>query len=229
MLVSPGDVIADRFEIERHVGAGGMGAVYRAHDRETGGLVAIKLVNCADASTRARFEREAQALAELVHPAIVGYRAHGESDDRLFLAMEWLDGEDLGTRLEVSRLTVADAIACVAQAATALGVAHARGVVHRDVKPSNLFLVDWQPDRIKLLDFGVARFLELDALTRTGSLVGTPLYMAPEQLTGRAIDARTDVFALGAVMFHVLTGRPPFPARSLPELVASVTGSDEAA
>jgi tetratricopeptide (TPR) repeat protein len=229
VFATPGELIADRFEIDRHVGSGGMGVVYRALDRKTAGVAAVKLVRAGDAQVTARFEREARALAELAHPNIVQYIAHGETPDgSLYLAMEWLDGEDLATRLQVARLSIADTIALIEQAAAALGAAHARGIVHRDVKPSNLFLVEWRPERAKLLDFGVARLGDMTSLTRTGALIGTPQYMAPEQVTGREIDARTDVFALGAVMFHALTGRPPFPARSLPELVAQLIAPDEA-
>jgi hypothetical protein len=229
VLVTPGEVVGGRFEIERHVGAGGMGAIYRARDKLADRYVAVKIAHGSDPHVAARFAREAQALADLIHPAIVGYIAHGQvHGGALYLAMEWLDGEDLGTRLEVSRLSCTEAVACMQQAATALGIAHAKGIVHRDVKPSNLFLVDLRADSVKLLDFGVARFTDLDALTRTGALVGTPLYMSPEQVTGEAITARSDVFALGAVMFHCVTGRPPFLARNLPELVSKLVGPDEA-
>jgi tetratricopeptide (TPR) repeat protein len=206
-----------------------MGAIYRARDQQDDRLVALKLVNALDAQSIERFEREAKALVDLSHPSIVEYRAHGRMNDTtLYLAMEWLEGEDLASRLGVARLSCSEAVECMKQVAVALAVAHARGVVHRDVKPSNLFLVDLSPSNVKLLDFGVARFLGLDALTGTGTLVGTPLYMSPEQVTGADITPRSDVFALGAVMFHCVTGRPPFLAKNLPELVSKLITADEA-
>jgi tetratricopeptide (TPR) repeat protein/predicted Ser/Thr protein kinase len=222
-------LIAERFEIERQIGAGGMGTVYRARDRARASAAAVKVVRSSDAHVVERFAREARILEQLAHPTIVGYITHGKTPDgALFLAMEWLEGEDLGTRLDAGKLTAAETLACASQIAGALAIAHARGIVHRDLKPTNVFLVAGQPQQAKLLDFGIARIAELDALTRTGALVGTPLYMAPEQVNGGEIDARTDVFALGAVMFHCLSGRPPFPAKNLPELVGKLACADEA-
>ncbi|HEU0034286.1 MAG TPA: protein kinase [Kofleriaceae bacterium] len=227
--MNQGDVIDGRFELECRAGSGGMGTVFRARDRQRDALVAVKIVRAGDAGAAARFAREANALAELRHDGIVGYLAHGTlPDGGLYLAMEWLDGEDLAARLEVSTLSIAETLAVGARAAAALALAHDRGIVHRDVKPSNLFLVEWQCDRVKLLDFGVARIAELDALTTTGMVIGTPLFMAPEQAFGRSIDARADVFALGAVLFRCLTGRGPFPASTIVELSAQLASPAEA-
>ncbi|HEX5060368.1 MAG TPA: serine/threonine-protein kinase, partial [Kofleriaceae bacterium] len=230
MLVNVGDVIAGRFEVERHVGAGGMGVVYRALDRDTSGAAALKVVRGTDRATNERFEREVTVLAELRHPNIVGYVTHGKTNDgALYLAMEWLEGEDLSTRLSVGTLSAAETVAVARQAAAALALAHQRGIIHRDIKPSNLMLVDNQPDRVKLLDFGIARLADIAPLTQTGMMIGTPLYMAPEQASGKSdIDVRADVFALGAVMFHCLTGRCPFPARTVAELVARLAAPTEA-
>jgi tetratricopeptide (TPR) repeat protein len=211
--VKPGDLIDDRFEVEREAGAGGMGTIYRARDRRDGAPVAVKVLRAHDGQAKDRFEREAQVLAELDHPGIVRYVAHGAaSSGAMYLAMEWLEGEDLERRLRRDGLTVAEGVALAARVADALGAAHARGVVHRDVKPSNLFLSEGRLDRIVLLDFGVARLARTAIrATRTGVTLGTPGYMAPEQARGeRHIDARADVFSLGCVLFECLTGRPPF-------------------
>jgi tetratricopeptide (TPR) repeat protein len=204
------ELIAGRFEIERLAGSGGMGSVYRSRDVTSGEPIALKLLNPAPRHEW-RFEREAELLAQLEHPGIVRYVAHGRLDDgRLYLALEWLDGMDLAHRLEGKGLTMRESLLLVARAAEALGAAHAIGIVHRDVKPSNVFLVDGDPARPKVLDFGVARVLAASA-TRTGTTLGTPAYMAPEQASGRRdVDARADVWSLGCLLFECLTGTPPF-------------------
>jgi hypothetical protein len=221
-----GDRVGDRYEVDRLVATGGMGAVYRGLDLETGQLVAIKtLRGVPSGEARRRFERETATLAALRHPGIVSYLAHGAAGDELYLVMEWLDGEDLGAELAARELAVGESVAVVAGVAAALGFAHALGVVHRDVKPSNVFLVDCRPDRAKLLDFGVARRAGLTALTATGMVVGTPLYMAPEQASGKKhVDARADVWALGAVLFRCLSGRPPFLGETPAEVIARIVG-----
>src|SRR5882672_7422558 len=128
-----------------------------------------------------------------------------------YLVMEWLDGEDLRRRLQRELPSIGESVALAARVAEALGAAHARGIVHRDLKPSNLFLLDRRIDQIKVLDFGIARQEGLTQLTRTGTLIGTPGYMAPEQARSHeAVDARADVFALGCVLFECLTGSRPF-------------------
>jgi serine/threonine protein kinase len=169
----------------------------------------IKVLGTGDGIER--FAREARLLASLRHPAIVELVAEGRDDGRSWIAMEWLDGEDLASRLRRGPLSVEETLVAGRRAAEALAVAHARGVVHRDVKPSNLFLVGGRPDELKVLDFGVAHVQRDEALTFAGDRVGTPRFMAPEQVRADGdIDARTDVFALGAVLYACLTGRPPF-------------------
>jgi hypothetical protein len=199
------------YRIDALVGTGGMGAVYRAFDDARRTQVAVKLIASDDGS---RALREATLLAELAHPHVVRYLGHGEAwPGVLFLAMEWLDGEDLAKRLARAPLTARESTTLVRAAAWALGAAHARGIVHRDVKPSNLFLVDGDPARVKVLDFGIARGKRsVQTLTRTGMIMGTPGYMAPEQATvgARNLDGRADVFALGCVLFECLVGRPAF-------------------
>src|SRR5262249_37108041 len=203
-----------------------MGVVYRAKDRTTGGAVALKILHDqAPASHRERLLREARVLAALTHPAFVRYLDFGHTDTgKPFLAMEWLDGEDLAARLRGGGVTAGDAILITTRVASALGVAHQRGVVHRDVKPSNLFLVGGDPGRVKLLDFGIARIqAAADVMTRTGAPIGTPRYMAPEQARGaRDVDARADVFSLGCVLFECLTGRPPFPGDGYAAVFAKI-------
>src|SRR6185295_14133489 len=163
------ELVADRFEIDRQVRAGGMGEVFRARDRLTGAIVAIKLLAERRDHHGARFAREVDVLAELSHPGIVRYIAHGATaTGRLFLAMEWLDGEDLKTRLDRAPLPVGETVVLATRVAEALGAAHARGIVHRDLKPSNLFLVGGRVDHVKLIDFGIAQKEGLSALTQTG-------------------------------------------------------------
>jgi predicted ATPase len=241
--VQPGDVIAERFEIERFAGSGGMGAVYRAKDRTSGQSVAVKTLITARGQDVERFTREAALLAELRHPGIVRYVAHGTTvDGSRYLAMEWLEGVDLADHLaNRGALSPDEAVRIARHAADALAVAHARGVVHRDIKPSNIFLADGRVDRLRLLDFGVARLPRASTNTRAGAVIGTPGYMAPEQARGEQdVDPRADVFALGCVLFECLTGRPVFVAdhpmallakiiiEEAPELRSLVSGIDPA-
>jgi eukaryotic-like serine/threonine-protein kinase len=182
----PGDVVADRFEIERRAGAGGMGAVYRALDRETGKPVALKIVNIPIQQLIERFSREAQVLADIDHPGVVRYVAHGaRPGGEPYLAMEWLEGETLGERLGRAGLTVGETLALAKRLADALGALHGRGFIHRDLKPGNVFLVAGSIEDAKLFDFGIARRSDGVAdLTQTGVMIGTPGYMAPEQARG---------------------------------------------
>jgi serine/threonine protein kinase len=205
----PGEMLSGRFTIERLAGSGGMGAVYRALDRVSGAPVALKVMT-SRGKHEERFAREAQVLAELNHPAIVRYVAHGETAQRQpYLAMEWLEGEDLSQRLARSRLSVSESLDVARRVAEALAAAHARGVVHRDVKPSNVLLVEALPARAKLIDFGIVR-RELTGMaptalpmTRTGAIMGTVGYMSPEQAIGdKNLDARADVFALGCLLYE---------------------------
>jgi len=206
-----------------------MGAVYRAMDRLTGAAVALKVMACRRGDEE-RFAQEARVLAELNHPTIVRYVTHGETaEGHPYLVMEWLDGEDLATRLVRSRLTVGESLEVARRVAEGLAVAHRSGLVHRDVKPSNIRLVDGQPARAKLLDFGIVR-MEFSgvapsgpAMTRTGTVLGTVGYMSPEQAIGdRKLDARADVFALGCVLFECVTGRPAFSGGQVVAVLAKV-------
>ena len=216
-------VLADRFEILARAGAGGMATVYRARDRATNAIVALKLLGVV--SERERFVREAETLANLDHPNIVRYVAHGElADGGMFLAMEWLDGESLAARLKRETLAIDEALDVCARVATALGYAHARGVVHRDVKPSNVMLASsGDLADIRVVDFGIARQDVRRDLTQTGMLVGTPGYMSPEQARGsRDVDARADVFALGCLLYKALTQQTPFAGGSIVAVLAKI-------
>ncbi|WP_437996819.1 protein kinase [Sorangium sp. So ce185] len=226
----PGEVIDSRFEIERVAASGGMGTIYRALDRATGAPVALKLLGQPDRSAAHRFEHEARILAELDHPRIVRHVAHGVTPDEVpYLAMEWLEGESLAQRLARQKLDLEESLAVLRATAEALGAAHARGIVHRDIKPGNLLLVGGEVAGLKVLDFGIARTKRtLGALTRTGSVMGTPGYMAPEQATGDRdrLDARADIFSLGAVVFECLTGRPAFQGQHVMALLAKLLMED---
>ncbi len=222
--MQPGEVVGGRFEVLALAGAGGMGTVYRARDGRDGGDVALKVLSEAggDAS---RLFREARVLSELAHPAVVRHVAHGTTPEgRPGLAMEWLDGESLEDRLARRGLTVRETLELGARVAAALGAAHARGIVHRDVKPSNVFLPGGDLARAKVLDFGLARLGGASvALTRSGMVVGTPAYMAPEQVRGTGtVDARADVFALGCVLYECLAGTSAFQGGSLMAVFAKV-------
>jgi hypothetical protein len=210
--------LAGRFAIEREVGRGGVGIVYRARDEVTGQDVALKVIALpgVDAGEEARFRREGRVLAGLSHPGIVRVVAFGQLDDgQPYIAMEWLDGEDIAQRQRRAPLSLTACVRVAADVADALAAAHAAGIVHRDVKPSNVILAGSSPRQqddvfqVKLVDFGVAA-AEDAKLTRTGAIVGTPAYMAPEQARGDVeVDARADLYALGATLFEMIAGRPP--------------------
>jgi serine/threonine protein kinase/tetratricopeptide (TPR) repeat protein len=209
----PGSLFAARFEIERLAGKGGMGEVYRARDRSTGELVALKLLHLRDDANPERLLREAEVLSELRHPGIVRHVGHGIADGRLYLAMEWLEGETLSALLRRGPLAIAAVVTIGRRVAGALHAAHLFGLVHRDIKPSNLLVTGGDPAGTKLLDFGIVRRRRIqdERLTATGALLGTPGYMAPEQARGAAqIDGRADLFSLGCVLFQALTGRRAF-------------------
>jgi hypothetical protein len=219
-----GDLLDDRFAIEQHVGTGGMGEVFRARDPATGATIAVKVIATGRGVRAARFAREVALLAELRHPGIVRYISHGMTrTGEPFLVMEWLDGEDLERRLEREALAPSEAVTLATRVAEALGAAHARGVVHRDLKPSNLFLPGGRIDQVKVIDFGVAHREGRTQLTRTGMMIGTPGYMAPEQAREHeVIDARADVFALGCVLFRCVTGTPAFGDGSAVEILERI-------
>jgi non-specific serine/threonine protein kinase len=215
------------YVIARKLGEGGMGVVYAARDERLDRTVALKTMSSLanDDTARKRFWREARAAASVNHPNVCQMYDIGEDRGELFIAMELLEGEALAERLRRGPLSVSETVPMGLGVLAALQALHARGVVHRDLKPSNVFLT---PHGVKLLDFGLARptdpelarSLSSDAgLTRTGMIVGTPRYMAPEQVTGETVDARTDLFAAGAILFEMLAGRPAFAGHNVVEIL----------
>ena len=220
-------LLVQRFELISLVGEGGMGSVYRGLDWDTGQVVAIKLLRAdqRQPSDIDRFVREAKLLSTLRHPGIVGYIDHGfSSDGQPFLVMEWLDGEDLHSRLQRGCLTVPETLTLLTKTAEALGFAHAAGVIHRDLKPSNLFLRAGRIENLAVLDFGIARHAAVSrAMTRTGAVLGTPDYMAPEQARGeREVGPAADLFSLGCVLYECLCGQPPFAAAHIAATLAKI-------
>ena len=213
-----------RFRIERKLGEGGMGVVFAARDDRLGRTIAVKTLSAPanDESAQKRLWREARAAASVNHPNVCQIYEVGEEDGRLFIAMELLEGESLAERLHRGPMSPDQAVSIALSMLAALSALHARGIVHRDLKPSNVFLT---VHGVKLLDFGLAR-PQLDGsvtmdteLTRTGMVMGTPRYMAPEQAAGESIDARSDLFAAGAILFEMLAGRPAFSGRNLIEVL----------
>ena len=215
------------YRLVRRLGEGGMGVVHEAFDERLERRVALKLLrhDAADPSAEERLIREARVAARVVHPLICQVYDLGEVDGRPFIAMELVDGESLAERLARGPLPPADALRTAAAILDALAVLHGHGIVHRDLKPSNVFLCR---SGIKLLDFGLARPLQPpndvtgQPLTAAGMFVGTPQYASPEQLSGGAIDARSDLFSAAVVAFEMLAGRPPFAGSTLPALAHAV-------
>jgi non-specific serine/threonine protein kinase len=215
------------YAIAHKLGQGGMGVVYAARDERLERTVAVKTMSslASDETARKRFWREARAAARVNHPNVCQLYEIGEDRGELFIAMELLEGEALAERLRRGPLSVSETVPIGLGVLAALSALHAQGIVHRDLKPSNVFLT---PHGVKLLDFGLARPANPEQarslssaadLTRTGMLVGTPRYMAPEQITGEAIDPRTDLFAAGAILFEMLAGRPAFAGRNVVEIL----------
>jgi serine/threonine protein kinase/tetratricopeptide (TPR) repeat protein len=219
--------LASRYELGRRLGEGGMGTVYEALDRHLGRAVAIKMIrgDVIDAATRERFTREARAAAAISHPNVCHLHEVGEDAGRPFLVMELLEGEPLSDRLLRGPLALGPALEIFLPILSALTALHTRGLVHRDLKPSNVFLT---PHGVKLLDFGLARQISRDAadtmsaITLPGTLSGTPRYMAPEQITGDAVDARADIFAAGVLLYELVTGNLPYDGRTTVEVLSAV-------
>ncbi|MCA9584260.1 MAG: protein kinase [Myxococcales bacterium] len=223
----PGDVLADRFEVRQRIGEGGMGVVYAGFDRERGVEIAIKIVRSGGDHDEERFAREVGALVAVSHPAVVSCVAHGLHEGARYFVMERLRGCNLAERLRLGRLSVRETLALGRRLADALAEVHRTGIVHRDIKPSNVFLQgdDDRGDvgRACLLDFGIARALAATTLTAPGAIVGTPGYMAPEQIRADGEPSPpSDVFSLGCVLFECLTGRAPFVAETTYALLARV-------
>ncbi len=204
-----------KYKIVGKLGQGAMGEVFRGHDPVLNRDVAIKRISSgldADESLRKRFEREAQAVALLSHPNIITVYELGFEGDQMFMAMELLEGIDLKHAMAQKKLAHADKLATMEQICEGLAFAHARDLVHRDLKPANIHILPG--GKVKIMDFGLARTAGSD-MTSTGTVMGTPHYMSPEQVKGLKADARSDVFALGCVFYELLSGRKPFDAESM--------------
>jgi eukaryotic-like serine/threonine-protein kinase len=224
----------DDYELLEELGRGGMGVVFKALQKGLKRLVAVKMLRTGDASDeeeRKRFENEAQSVARLQHPNIVQVYEVGESDGRQFLALEFVEGRSLAQHLDGTPLPARQAASMVETLARAIHYAHEKQIIHRDLKPSNV-LVAGTLDRcvLKVTDFGLAKRLDLRADTRTVGTLGTPSYMAPEQVDAQfgAPDPRTDVYGLGAILYELLTGRPPFRAESPLQTLKQVAGAEPA-
>ena len=231
------------YEIAAQIGAGGMGEVYRATDTRLDRTVAIKVLPehlADDPQRRERFEREAKAVSSLNHPHICTLHDVGEQDGVHYLVMELVEGDTLGQRLEKARLPLDQALEYAIQIADALDKAHRQGVVHRDLKPGNIMIT--KSAGVKLLDFGLAKLKGDDAqvsplsqmptqdpsapLTAEGTIIGTLQYMAPEQLEGKEADARTDIFAFGAVVYEMVTGKKAFEGASQASLISAIMSAE---
>ncbi|MBA3499580.1 MAG: protein kinase [Deltaproteobacteria bacterium] len=223
-----GTMLGD-YRIEAQIGEGGMGVVYAAVHPLIGKRAAVKVLKaelCRAAFNVERFIDEARIVNQIGHPNIVDVFAFGQTKDgRSYFVMEWLKGESLRSRIARSRLALDEVCEVIRPLARALEAAHEHGVIHRDLKPDNIYLIEMRGEapRVKLLDFGIAKLAREEhrmERTATGAMVGTPQYIAPEQAKGYAIDNRVDIYAVGGILFELLTGRPPFEADNAMEMVA---------
>ena len=203
-----------KYEIRGTLGRGAMGTVYDGWDPAIARRVAIKTVRLADADDEEtaealeRFKREAQAAGRLSHPNIVGVYDYGETDDIAYIVMEFVEGRSLKSVIDQERrLPPAEAVEIMSQVLAGLGYSHANGVIHRDIKPANMMIT--ADGRVKIADFGIAR-IESSSMTSVGTVMGTPAYMPPEQFLGEPVDARSDIYAAGVMLFHLLTGERPY-------------------
>ena len=215
-----------RYKILGELGRGAMGIVFRAEDPALDRQLAIKtvFVPADDADRReyeARFTQEARAAGKLGHPGIVTIYDVGREGEMVYMAMELLEGVDLGAEAATRRFTIAEALSIAERVADALAFAHDRGVVHRDIKPPNIMLVGG--GRVKIMDFGIARMRSSDLKTKTGLMMGTPRYMSPEQVAGRPVDQRSDIFSLGTVLYELLTGTKLFAGNDATEMMYNVS------
>ncbi|HEX6130125.1 MAG TPA: Stk1 family PASTA domain-containing Ser/Thr kinase, partial [Actinomycetota bacterium] len=209
-------VVGERYRIEARIGSGGMAEVFRGFDPVLHRTVAVKVLHsqfARDAGFVARFRREAQAAARLNHPNIVGVYDTGADGDTQYIVMEFVEGRTLHDFLETGgRMTVTQAVELTEKLAEAVAAAHAQGVIHRDIKPANVMVT--RDGHVKVMDFGIARIETADTAPQTSAVLGTAAYLSPEQAQGQPVDARTDIYSLGTVLYELLCGRPPFTGDS---------------
>jgi len=214
LTLSPGRMLGTRYEIVHLLGQGGMGAVYKARDRELDRMVALKVIRpemAAHPDTLRRFKQELILARKITHKNVIRIFDLGEADGIKFITMEYIEGQDLRSLMtEKGKLSFEETARIVEQVCLALEAAHAEGVVHRDLKPQNIML-DKQ-GKTAVMDFGIARSVESGGMTQTGTLIGTPDYMSPEQVMGEHVDARSDLFTLGVILYELLTGSLPYKA-----------------
>jgi serine/threonine protein kinase len=214
-----------RYSIVKELGKGTMGVVYQAHDPQIDRMVALKVMRpdrLASEDFVTRFLKEARAIGRLSHPRIVTIYDVGNAHDTIYIAMEFLQGEPFNEVIRDRRLTVPQSIEIAIQVAEALDYAHSKGIVHRDIKPSNIILT--RDDGIKLTDFGIAHIEDIAAgqQTRAGEILGTPVYMAPEQVAGSGADRRSDLYSLGVILYEMITGRRPFSGDSITAIFRAI-------
>ncbi len=222
-VISKGALIAGKYEIVDEIGAGGMGVVYKAEDLKLKREVALKFLPPELAQLpgfKERFLREAQAAAALAHPNICVVYEAGESDERPFIAMEYIEGETLRERIKKGALEASEALDIAAQVAAGLGEAHANGIVHRDVKSANIMVT--KDGRAKVMDFGLAKFAGGISLTKSQTTLGTVAYMSPEQARGEKLDRRTDIWSLGVVLYEMIAGKHPFEGGGDQSVIRSI-------
>ncbi|MBN1516846.1 protein kinase [Candidatus Sumerlaeota bacterium] len=211
MLDEMGEDAQKRYEMIEEVGRGAMGVVYKARDKELEEIVALKVLPdnlSKNSEVIKRFKREARAARKLSHPHIVRIYDIGEEGGRKYLSMECVDGKDLKQHIRGDGVTRTQAVKFTRQIADALAYAHHNGIIHRDIKPANILIN--RGEEVKVTDFGIAKIMEADDATATGAVLGTPLYMPPEQITGKSVDQRSDIYSLGILFYECLNGRPPF-------------------
>ncbi len=225
-----GQVVAGKYRLIRRLSGGGMGAVWLGHHLGLDAPIALKFMHptlATDAGLRARFEREAKAAAQIRSPHVVHVYDHGVEDDRPFLVMELLEGRDLASRLAGGKtLAPAEAARICDEMCKGLARAHALGIIHRDLKPGNVFLSAPDDDMVKLLDFGIAKETAsrrvVEGETTTGQLLGSPQYLSPEQARGMPVDARSDLWSVGVVLYRALLGARPFEAGDVGDLIVRI-------
>jgi eukaryotic-like serine/threonine-protein kinase len=215
-----------RYEVVKELGKGAMGVVYKAHDPQIDRMIALKVLREDRVTSHEfvqRFLKEAMAIGRLSHPNIVTVYDVGSDHGTVFIAEEFIEGKPVDEILKQGRLEIRQVIQFGIQMADALDYAHKRGIVHRDIKPSNILIMS--EGQIKITDFGIARIEDPNApqLTHAGEILGTPYYMSPEQLMGRTIDGRSDIFSLGVILYEMSSGKRPFSGKSLPSIFHEIT------